>query len=390
MWRSTQHEPKVGQSPTTRLRSPPFHEWSELPVRRIFGQRGNARVLSVVSVALLLVGTSACGGSSSTESSSSGSSAAADKQLTLNMGVQSLVIQTYYPQLAEALGYFKDENLKVNVTVGESTANSVQGLIGGSIDLYNGGPEGLSANEQGADLRFIAAGSNTSIWNLVAAKGITDIKQLQGAAIGVSALQSISTVTTRQALAANGVDPKSLKFIVAGGSSKRFAALQAGQVKAVPLGIPVNYQASESEGFKDFGNTNDLGAPPLSGAVITVSKKWADGHKEELRRFLRAYQRTIDALYDPAMKDKIADIVATGIKVDKPYVERAIDEIFLSGKSKSMPKDAKVDPAALQTAADAFVEFGALKKKIDASTTIDNSYLEDAQNSLKTDPPKGS
>jgi ABC-type nitrate/sulfonate/bicarbonate transport system substrate-binding protein len=55
-----------------------------------------------------------------------------------------------------------------------------------------------------------------------------------------------------------------------------------------------------------------------------------------------------------------------------------------------MPKDCKVDPAALQTAADAFVEFGALKKKIDASTAIDNSYLEDAQQSLRSDPPKGS
>jgi ABC-type nitrate/sulfonate/bicarbonate transport system substrate-binding protein len=356
-------------------------------VRPTFRRPGSIRTLSVATAALLLVSTAACG-SNSTGSSST--TAGKDKQLTVNMGVQSLVIQTYYPQIAEALGYFKDENLKVNITVGESTANSVQGLIGGSIDLYNGGPEGLTANEQGADLRFIAAGSNRSIWNLVADKGISDIKQLQGAAIGVSALQSISTVTTRQALVANGVDPKSIKYVVAGGTSKRFAALQAGRVKAVPLGIPVNYQAGETAGFKDFGNTNTLGAPPLAGAVLTVSKKWADSHKEEVRRFLRAYQRTIDALYDPAMRDKIADIVSKGIKVDKPYVERAIDEIFLKGDGKMMPKDCKVDPTALQTAADAFLEFGALKKKIDASIAIDNSYIGDAQKSLREDPPRAS
>ncbi|MDQ1627024.1 MAG: hypothetical protein QOI54_768 [Actinomycetota bacterium] len=352
-----------------------------------FGRRGPFRALAVTTAALLLVSIAACGSSST---GTSDKSVGKNQPLSLNMGVQSLVIQTFYPQIAQALGYFKDENLNVKITVGESTANSVQGLIGGSIDLYNGGPEGLTANEQGADLRFIAAGSNRSIWNLVAAKGITDIKQLQGATIGVSALQSISTVTTRQALVANGVDAKSIKYIVAGGSSKRFAALQAGQVKAAPLGIPVNYQASQNEGFKDFGNTNTLGAPPLAGAVLTVSKKWADGHREALRRFLRAYQRTIDALYNPAMKERIATIVAKGIQVDKPYVERAIDELFLKGDGKAMPKDCKVDPAALQTAADAFVEFGALKKKIDASTAIDNSYLEDAQQSLRSDPPKGS
>ncbi|MGH8891984.1 MAG: ABC transporter substrate-binding protein [Actinomycetes bacterium] len=353
-------------------------------MRSLLRRPGWTRTVAVATAALLLSSTTACGSSDS-------SKAGKDEQLTVNMGVQSLVIQTYYPQLAEALGYFKDENLKVNISVGESTANSVQGLIGGSIDLYNGGPEGLSANEQGADLRFIAAGSNRSIWNVVGAEGVEDIHELEGASIGVSALQSISTVTTRQALQANGVDPKSLKFVAAGGTSKRFAALQAGQAEAAPLGIPVNYQASESAGFKDFGNTNELGAPPVAGAVLTVSKKWADEHKEELRRFLRAYQRTIDALYNPAMKDKIAGIVSKGIEVDKPYVERAIDEIFLKGDGKTMPKNCKVDPVALQTAADAFAEFGALKKKMDdASIAIDHSYLEDAQKSLREDPPKGS
>jgi ABC-type nitrate/sulfonate/bicarbonate transport system substrate-binding protein len=222
----------------------------------------------------------------------------------------------------------------------------------------------------------------------VAAKDITDIKQLEGQTIGVSALQSISTVTTRQALAANGVDPKKLKFIIAGGTSKRFAALQANRVKAVPLGIPVNYQATETEGFKDFGNTNDIGAPPVAGAVVTVSKKWADSHKEEMRRFLRAYQRTVDALYDPSKKDQIVKIVSEGVKVDPKYMERAVDDIFLSGKSEMMPKDAHIDPAALKTAADAFLEFGALKKKTDGSEALDMSYLKDAQKSLQDNPPK--
>lgn len=346
-----------------------------------------SRTLAMSCAGVLVAMVAACGGGE--DATTAGAAVDPKQELSLNMGVQSLVIQTYYPQLAEALGYFADENLKVKIILGESTANSVQGLIGGSINLYNGGPEGLSANEQGADLRFIAAGSNRSIWNVVAKRGAKDLKDLSGGNIGVSALQSISTVTLRQALAANGVDVKGLKYVVAGGTSKRFAALQAGQVDAVPLGIPVNYQAGETAGFKDFGNTNDLGAPPVAGAVITVSKKWADTHREELRRFLRAYQRTVDALYNPDMREQIAKIVSEGIKVDQPYVERAIDEIFLKGDGGAMPKDAHVDPVALQTAADAFLEFGALKKKVDASASLDHSYLEDAQKSLQENPPAG-
>lgn len=346
--------------------------------------RSAARKRVGAPLAALLVGVTlaACGGGDS------GGGGGGDGTLTMDVGVQSLVLQTYYPQLAQELGYFDDEKLKVNITVGESTANSVQGLIGQSIDAYLGGPEGLAANEQGAQLRFIAAGANRSIWNIVATPDINSIQDLAGKNLGVSALQSISTVTMRQALQANGVDPNNVKFIIAGGTSKRFSALQAKRVSAAPLGIPINYQASETAGMKDFGNTNKIGAPPLVAAVVTVSKKWADGHKEELRRFLRAYQRTIDALYNPQMKSQISQLVAKGLKVDAKYADRAIDEVFLKSKGELMPKDAHIDLPALQTSADAFLSFGALKKQTDASSAVDHSYLEDAQKSLKDNPPK--
>ncbi|NMH97324.1 ABC transporter substrate-binding protein [Pseudonocardia acidicola] len=319
----------------------------------------------------------------------SGGSANSSGRLTMNVGVQSLVLQTYYPQLAKALGYFDDEKLDVNITVGESTANSVQGLLGGSIDAYLGGPEGLTATEQGADLKFVAAAANRSIWNVVASPGVTSFQNLAGKDIGVSALQSISTVTMRQALKANGVDVNRLNYIVTGGTAKRFAALQANRVAAVPLGLPINYQAADSGGFVDLGNTNDIGAPPLVAAVVTVKQSWAQSHKEELRRFLRAYQRVINALYDPAMTQRLVDLTSKGLQVEPRYMERAIKELFLEGPSvgQSMPKDAHIDAAALQTSADAFLEFGGLKQKMDPSGLIDMSYLEDAQRSLATNPP---
>jgi ABC-type nitrate/sulfonate/bicarbonate transport system substrate-binding protein len=339
--------------------------------------------LGLCILALLSL-TVACGGGGGEPSASSSST-----RLTMNVGVQSVILQTYYPELAQSLGFFDDENLDAKITVGDSTATAVQALLGGSLDVYVGGPEGLAANEQGADVRFVAAAANRSIWNVVAAPGISDIKQLQGANVGVSALQSISTVTTRQALRAQGVDPSTLTLVTAGGTSRRYAALQAGQVKAAPLGIPVNYQASQSKGFKDFGSTNELGAPPIASVVVAVSKKWANAHPEQMQRFLRAYQRTIDALYDPSQQQRVVDILSKGLKVEPPYVERALQDMFRSGPEAGqvMPRDAHIDKGALQTAADAMLEFGGLKARVDVSTAIDQSYLEKAQASLRTAPP---
>lgn len=317
-------------------------------------------------------------------------SAGGDGRLSLNIGVQSLVLQTYYPQLAEKLGYFDDENLDVNITVGENTANSMQALLGGSIDAYLGGPDGISATQQGANLKFVAAGANRSIWNVVARPGITSFDALAGQPIGVSAIQSISTVTTRQALEANGLDGASLDYIVTGGTAKRFAALQAGQVAAAPLGLPINYQASETAGFVDLGNTNEVGAPPIVAAVLSVEGGWAEENSEALTRFLRAYQRVINDLYDPAMTQQLVELTSEGLQVEPRYMERAITELFLEGPAagQSMPRDAHIDPAGLQVAADAFLEFGALQQRVDPSPLIDHSYLEAAQRSLTENPPQ--
>jgi ABC-type nitrate/sulfonate/bicarbonate transport system substrate-binding protein len=349
--------------------------------------------------AVLALTVAACGGGEDTATTgdgagtSSGEAAAYDtsKPCEMTVGLQALVLQTSYPRLADGLGYFEDENLEVELLTGEVTSNNVQALIGGSLDAYLGGPEALAANEQGGDLIFVVGAANNSIWDIVAQPSITDLKQLEGKSYGVSSLASISTAAAKAALVKNGVDIKKVNFLPAGGTSKRYAALQAGQVQAATLGIPQNYQAEEDDGFKNFGNTSvDLGAPAINASVLTVSEKWAKANSACLVRFLRAYQRVINDLYDPAKKDQLTEVVATQLKVPAKYAARGIEELFLEneGKDPAVGKEGRIDQESLQNSADAFVEIGALKKKIDATQYVDESYLDQAQQTLEDSPPK--
>jgi NitT/TauT family transport system substrate-binding protein len=350
---------------------------------------------------LLAVTVAACGGGGSETTTTAeqpggntGTQSAAydtSKPCKMKVGLQALVLQTAYPRLAQELGYYEDENLEVELLTGEVTSNNVQALIGGSLDAYLGGPEALAANEQGGDLIFVVGAANNSIWDITTDPKITDLKQIEGKAYGVSSLASISTAAAKAALEANGVDTSKVKFVAAGGTSKRYAALKAGQVQAATLGIPQNYQAEEKDGFKNFGNTSiDLGAPPINASLLTVSDKWAKANSDCLVRFLRAYQRVVTDLYDPAMKDKLTEIVSTQLKVEPKYAARAIDELFLDndGKDPAVGKDARIDKQSLQNSVEAFVEIGALKKKVDAAPFVDESYLERAQQTLKESPPK--
>jgi NitT/TauT family transport system substrate-binding protein len=347
-----------------------------------FGARiGSTRAwLTAVLAALAIAPLAACG-SGSEPGSGSGSGNA-----ELTVGVQTKILQTYYPQLATELGYFKKEGLNVKIVETQSPANTIQALIGGSLDLYLGGPEALPAAAKGADVRFIAAGSNRSIWDIVAAKDIHQVSDLKGKTFGVSATTSISTITARQALAKQGVNPDDVKYVVAGGTGARYTALQNGRIQAAALGIPVNYKATQSGELNDLGATDTtLGAPPVTGVVLTVSKRWADGHRDELQRFLRAYQRVIDALYDPSKTDQIVKIASSGMKVEPEHVRRAVQTLFLDKKTGGavLPRDGHIDVRALQTAADAFTDLGSISGHVDAGKYVDMSYLEAAQRSLK-------
>jgi NitT/TauT family transport system substrate-binding protein len=338
------------------------------------GRRGGALVAVLAALALLAPG---CG-------DDGGSSGGGTQELTI--AVQSKILQTYYPQLAEKLGYLKAEGIKVRVIESQNPSGSIQALAGGSLDMFLGGPEALPAAAKGADMRFVAAGSNRSIWDIVTTKDVSDLKDLEGKEFGVSATTSISTATSKQALKAQGVDPDSLKYVVAGGTGNRYTALESGQIAAAPLGIPVNYQAVDSGKLKDFGVTDsDLGAPPIAAVVLTVSKRWADDNHEVLVSFLRAYQKVIDALYDPKQTDKIVDAASADIKVEPKYMRRAVETLFLEEKGDSpvLPRDGHIDVEALQNAADAFTELGVLPSKVDVTKYVDMSYLEEAQKSLE-------
>jgi ABC-type nitrate/sulfonate/bicarbonate transport system substrate-binding protein len=350
-------------------------ESCERGLRAHHGARDLKRgILVVAMLAMTAMTVASCGGSSGGGGSQ-----------TMTVGVQTKVLQTYYPQLAEKLGYFKKEGLKVNVIESQSPAAAIQGLLGGSLNVYLGGPEALPAAAKGADVRLIAASSNRSIFDIVTSKDIQSIAQLKGKTFGVSETTSISTATSKQALRKNGVNPDDLKYVVAGGSGNRFTALQSNRIDAAPLGTPLNYQAA-SIGLNDLGSTDTtLGAPPIATVMFTVGKRWADSHKDTLQRFLRAYQQVVDALHDPSMTEKIVSAAGKDLKVDPKYTRRAVKSLFLDKKNADtvLPRDGHIDPTALQNAADALVEVGSLPKKIDASKYVDDSYLKAAQKSLK-------
>src|SRR5258705_12717546 len=108
------------------------------------------------------------------------------------------------------LGYWKAENLDVEITTLEGSTAGVQQLAAGNIQFATVGPEtALLAREKGVKIKSFYAISRVTIFRVVVpqASSLRTVADLRGKTIGVSALTSGAVPVARARLASGGVDP---------------------------------------------------------------------------------------------------------------------------------------------------------------------------------------
>ena len=82
-------------------------------------------------------------------------------------------------------GYFTKRGLTVSVNqVGATVA--VQGIISGTLDIYQGGTAGIAANLAGADIIYVAAAVDRNSLILFGQKGIASFESLRGKSIATT------------------------------------------------------------------------------------------------------------------------------------------------------------------------------------------------------------
>jgi len=87
--------------------------------------------------------------------------------------------------IALEAGYFAKRGLNVSVNqVGATIA--VQGVISGTIDIYQGGTAAIAANLAGADIIYVAAAVDRNSLILFGQKGITSFESLRGKSIATT------------------------------------------------------------------------------------------------------------------------------------------------------------------------------------------------------------
>jgi NitT/TauT family transport system substrate-binding protein len=222
-------------------------------------------------------------------------------------------------------GFFAAENLKVDLVFVQSSANLVQQLAAGSLDITmsTGLVDPIRAIDQRAPLAIVRLEVQAPPYALLAKPNIKSLKELKGKTISLGGPKDITRIYVERMLAPNGVKPGEFDMVFAGATSARASALQAGAVDAAILLPPYNFQAV-SAGFNDLGLTVDFaGELPFSGTV--VNRNWAAGHMNILQKMLAAHSKSVAWYYDDKNRAEAVTMMVEVSKLKTEDVEKAYD-----------------------------------------------------------------
>jgi ABC-type nitrate/sulfonate/bicarbonate transport system substrate-binding protein len=220
-------------------------------------------------------------------------------------------------------GFFAEQNLKIDIVYVQSSAQMIQQLTAGSLDvtMSTGLVDPIRAIQKGSPIAIVRLESQSPPYALVAKGGIKELKELKGKTISLGGPKDITRIYVERMLAPSGIKPGEFDMVYAGATSARAQALIAGAVDAAILLPPFNFQAA-AQGFNELGLTVDF-APelPFSGTVVSLA--WANAHKEVLSRLLAAHTKAVAWFEDDRNRaEAVAMMVAaSGLKPDE--VEKA-------------------------------------------------------------------
>ena len=294
----------------------------------------------------------------------------------------------YLPlSLAERLGYFADEGLKVEILDFAGGAKSLQALMGGSADVVSGGFDHvLVMRARGQKLKAFVLQIATPAISLGVARKLAanfrSPKDLKGMKIGVTAPGSSTHAFVNHLLASVGLTSDDVSIIGVGSGPGAAAAMQAGHLDAI-ANIEPTITLLENAGTIQVmvetvtvqGATAVFGSPLPAGSLYT---------RED---FIKVNPKTVQALTNAMVRALTwlnaasAEDVAKAVPPEYLLGDRALYLAALKRMRESYSKDGLFPPAGVVAQLKVLVGFEPAvreAKDLNPSDAYTNDFVRDA------------
>lgn len=346
----------------------------QLP-RRMLTRR---QLLHGVIVAAGAAGLAACGvrGGSRPDGEVAGDGEL--QAVTLAFCGQLLCVVPY--EVTRDAGYFADEGLDVELIYSRGGGDAVQALNGGAVDFAASSFDAqLGAVASGASIKRFMTTGRLPLFALATAidtaDEITDIADLAGRQVGISALGNADHTILLYVLQRAGVDADSIEFAALG--TNLYDALRLGQVDAGMVQEPALTRLREAGGRElvNFMETDDA-EELFGGAYEFMGVAVRDGEQDERADQLQAMARAMRRGLERVRTADVADLLAA-----LPSELTAGEDLELLGdiveryRESLWPTDVELDTDAAQRVITSLTQADVLTGEVTLDQILDTTVL---------------
>lgn len=335
------------------------------------------RFLAITFIAAL-VATACSGGANVTASPTVSATAAAKavceaKKITIAVPVTPPNVVHLTPYVADSFGYFKDENLTVELVRFEGGVGSLRASASGGITLAGTSTEPvIDGIANGAEVKVVYSYAPAVDVSFVVGAGIKTLADLKGKNMGVQEPGGFADVLTRIVLKKAGIDPKDVTFIQTT-TAGRVQQLVAGATDTAILHIDQTKTVQKANpSLSVLVNMWEI----LSDYQYSVYVAPTQAIKDDaatLECTIRALMRANRAMYDPANKQKIVDLAVKEGKIDAAI---AADTYDLLVKAKAWPQNEGVPKSFIEGTIKSEKDFGKITKDLTYDQIVDLSITK--------------
>ena len=307
------------------------------------------------------------------------------KQLTLGVGGKSAL---YYLSLTicERLGYFKELGLDVTIEDFRGGAQSLQALVGGSVDVVTGAYEHtIRMQAKGQDIRAvielgrfpgIAVGLRKD--RAPAYKSAADLK---GTKIGVTAPGSSTHFFVMYLMSKAGLAPSDASYIGVGAAASAVAAMKRGEIDALSNVDPMITRLEQDGDIKIIADSRtEEGTRAIFGgsnpaAVLYLKHQFAQSNPNTVEALVNAFYKTLKWL-----EKATPDAIAATVPEEYFLGDKALYLAAVKANKQVYSLTGLVAPAGMQSSADMLTAFDPELKaaKVDLSRTFEDRFVRKA------------
>lgn len=285
----------------------------------------------------------------------------------------------FYPLIAgEALGYFADEGIEVNLLPSETSIPYIAFVQNGQADIAMlDGPQTFQAAAAGIPFKLVYEGMQRAPEGVavLADSKYQDVAELKGETVGLVSDRDQSTLAI--ALDARDASIDDVETVVVGEAGPTLAnALKTNTVEAIAGAVP-DWLALQANGMAiRLITPEEVSQTPANSFV--VSQDALENKRELLEGFFRAWSKGMEV----ANVDREALTEMAKKAVPMEWENEKFGQEFLDA---SIPMNYSVteklgdlQPEVWEKIQEPMIKVGLIEEKIDPSAFLDNSLIEAA------------